>query len=155
MCNSSKTFFVSFVCLEFFVPLENFSLVRRRYHDQYSAANFELCPVLMAIEQWGFFSVPHLLWQGASVHNGHLRGPVTLTPIADCLAVELSLPVYTRTTEVCRGWDSNTQPSAFGAIALTHCASPPRSLQFSSKTLHSLSLINRHWTPSIMTVVPV
>ena len=55
----------------------------------------------MAIEQWGFLSVPHLLWHGASVYNGHLWGPVTLTPIAERLAVELSLPVFT--TKVCRG----------------------------------------------------
>ena len=33
---------------------------------------------LMAIEQWGFFSVPHLLWHWAYVYNGHLRGPVIL-----------------------------------------------------------------------------
>ena len=46
-------------------------------------------------EQWGFFSVPHLLWHGASVFNGHLRGPVTLTPIAERSAVELSRPVFT------------------------------------------------------------
>ena len=44
-----------------------------------------------AIEQWGFFSVPNLQWHGASVYNGHLRGPVTLTPVAERLAVELSL----------------------------------------------------------------
>ena len=31
--------------------------------------------------------------EGASVYNGHLRGPLTLTPIAGHLAVELSLPV--------------------------------------------------------------
>ena len=37
------------------------------------------------IEQWGFFSVPHLLWHWASVYNGHLRGPVTLVPIAEHL----------------------------------------------------------------------
>ena len=30
-------------------------------------------------EQWGFFSVPHILWHGASVYNGHLRGPIKLT----------------------------------------------------------------------------
>ena len=29
------------------------------------------------------FSVPHLLCHGASVYNGHLRGPETLTPIAE------------------------------------------------------------------------
>ena len=45
----------------------------------------------MAIEHWGFFSVPHLLWHGASVYNGHLRGPVILTPIAERFKVELSL----------------------------------------------------------------
>ena len=26
-----------------------------------------ICSALMAIEQWGFFCVPHLLWHGASV----------------------------------------------------------------------------------------
>ena len=40
----------------------------------------------------------------------HLRGPVTLKPTAERLAVKLSLPVFT--TNVCRGWDSNIQPSA-------------------------------------------
>ena len=52
---------------------------------------------LKVIEQWGLFSVPHLLWQGASVYtcNGHLWGPITSTPIAERLAVELSLPVFT------------------------------------------------------------
>ena len=33
--------------------------------------------------------------QRASPYNGHLRGSVTLTPIAKCFAVELSLPVLT------------------------------------------------------------
>ena len=28
----------------------------------------------MAIEQWGFFSVPHLLWHGTFVYNDHHRG---------------------------------------------------------------------------------
>ena len=43
-----------------------------------------------------FFSMPHLLSQGASVYNGHLRGPVTFTPVAERLAVELSLRQYGR-----------------------------------------------------------
>ena len=46
----------------------------------------------MTSEQWCFFSVPHLLWLGASVYNGHLRGPVTLTPIAKRITVEVSQP---------------------------------------------------------------
>ena len=79
--------------------------------------------VLGTYDHWAvrvFFSVPHLLWQEASVYNGHLRGPVKLTLTAKLLAVELSQPVFT--TSVFRGWDSNTQPSACGANTLTHCA---------------------------------
>ena len=34
------------------------------------------------------------LWHGASVYNGHLNGPVTLTLIAEVLAVGLSLPFF-------------------------------------------------------------
>ena len=49
--------------------------------------------------------MPHLLRHGPVVYNGHLRGPVTLTPVAERLAVELSLPVFT--TKVCRDRGSN------------------------------------------------
>ena len=49
----------------------------------------------MVIEQWGFFSVTHQPWHGASVYEGHLRRPLTLTSVAKRLAVELSLPVFT------------------------------------------------------------
>ena len=35
-------------------------------------------------------SVPDLLWYGTSVYNGHLWGPVTLTPVAERLALKLS-----------------------------------------------------------------
>ena len=70
------------VCLGFFVPRENFSIIWRREHYRWRAAIFDLCFVLMAIEQWGFFSVPHLLLHWTSVFNGHIRAPVTLTPIA-------------------------------------------------------------------------
>ena len=45
---------------------------------------------------------------------------MTLTSIAERLAVELSLPVLT--TKFCRVWDTNTQPSACVASALTDCA---------------------------------
>ena len=48
-------------------------------------------------------------------------GPVTLTPIAERLAVELSLPLLCM-IKICRGLGSKTQFSAFGANALTHCA---------------------------------
>ena len=45
---------------------------------------------------------------------------MTLTPSAERLEVELSIPVFT--THVCRGLDSNTQLSACEANALTDCA---------------------------------
>ena len=45
-----------FVCLKFIVPLENFSLIWRRHHFRWRAANFDLCSVFMAIEQWGFLT---------------------------------------------------------------------------------------------------
>ena len=54
------------------------------------------------------------------LYNDHFREPVTLTPIAEQLAMELSLPIST--TRVCHNWDLNNQPSACQAKALTHCA---------------------------------
>ena len=79
------------LCL--FVSLENFSIIWRRHHCHRRATNFDLCSAITAIEQWGFFKVPHPLWHGAFVYNGHLWGPVKHTPIAERLVVELSLPV--------------------------------------------------------------
>ena len=76
-----------FVCVGFIVPLENFSLTWRRYHYRWKAANSYLCSSLKVIEQLGFFNVPYLHWHGASVYNGHLQESVTLTPIAERLAV--------------------------------------------------------------------
>ena len=110
---------VLYVCLRVFVPLENVSLIWKCHHCRWWATSFDLWSALMVIEQWGFFSVTHQLCYGASFNNGHLRGPVTLTPIAERLAVELSLPIFK--TKVCRGWDSNTQTSACENYDLTHC----------------------------------
>ena len=76
VCEIKTTiFFVClFVCLlEFIVPLENFSLIWRRHHCRWRAANFYVCSALMAIEQLGFFNVPHLLLHGPTLYNGHLR----------------------------------------------------------------------------------
>ena len=99
-------------CFGVFVPLDNFSLIWKRHHYQWRASNFDLCSALMAIEPTVFFSLPHLLRHWISVYNGHLRGPMTLTPVAERLAVvELLLPILK--TEVCPRWVSNTQPFAF------------------------------------------
>ena len=73
-------YFLGFVCLFvclFVVPIKNFSLIWRRHHYRWRTANYDPYSALMVIEQWGFFSVPHLLWHWASVYNGHLWGPVT------------------------------------------------------------------------------
>ena len=85
---------VGFNCLvfEFLVPLENFSLIWRGHRCRWRAVNFDRCSALLAIEQWGFFSVAHILWHGASGFYGHLRGHVTFTPNANRLAMELLLP---------------------------------------------------------------
>ena len=40
------------ICLDFFVLLENFSLIMRSHYYQWRAAHFDLN---LAIEQWGFF----------------------------------------------------------------------------------------------------
>ena len=70
-----KNSYIWFVCLEFFVPLENFSLNWRHHHCRWRAANFDLYSAFMAIEQWGFLSVSHLLWHWASIYNGHPKDP--------------------------------------------------------------------------------
>ena len=90
----------------------------------------------VAIERRGFFSVPLLLWHWVSVY--FLREPVTLTPIAERLAVELSLRIST--TLVCHCWDSNTQPSACGPNTLTHCATARLRTIFSSHVSWPLKL---------------
>ena len=71
-------------------PTWEFS-IWRRHHYLWRTTNFDPYSALMTIEQWEFFRLTHLLWHGASVYNDHLRRPVTLEPIAERLAVELSI----------------------------------------------------------------
>ena len=54
------------------------------------AANFDLCSALIALSREG-----SLACHSASVYYGHLRGSVTLTHVAERLAVKLSLSVFT------------------------------------------------------------
>ena len=62
-----------FVCLfGDFRPTRQFFTHIKRHICRWRAANFDLCSALMAIEQWGFLSVPHQLWYGASVYDGYL-----------------------------------------------------------------------------------
>ena len=79
VCNNKNHWFVClFVCLFVWGLTFNSTIFHSFGHlCRWRAANFDLCSALMAIEQWGFFSVSHLLWHGSSVYNGHLRGPMT------------------------------------------------------------------------------
>ena len=88
-------------CLVYNAPVKNFSLIWRRHHYRWRAANFDLCSALMVIEQWGFIRVSHQLWRSASLYNGHLRRSVTLTPIVEHLA---------STTLFCKTFHSFTTP---------------------------------------------
>ena len=96
--NSGLFLFCLFVCFILFSDIF-FYVVNRHTRE-------------LSIEQWGFFSLPHLLWYGASVYNhGQFRETVTLATVAERLAVEPSLPVPVLATSVCRCWDVNTKPS--------------------------------------------
>ena len=54
---------------------------------------FYLCSALMAIEQWGFFSVPHLLWHGASVYNLVVQNRVCCPMLCCFLVVPICRPL--------------------------------------------------------------
>ena len=71
-------------------------------------------PMLGTHGHWagGFFSVPHLMWHGSSVYNGHFWGLVTLTPIAERLAVELLLYVWLWLRSVAAGIGTPNLPHA-------------------------------------------
>ena len=99
----------------------------------------------MTIEQWGFFSLQHLLWHWAFIYDGQLRGPVILTPIAERLAVELQLTVFT--AWVGRGWiQTPILPLAGRTNVLTHrttaatrkCESGPNSEVFQICTCNTI-----------------
>ena len=64
--NSISSWNFCLLVFGFIISLENCSLIWRRHHCRYRAANFNLCSALMVIEQWGFFSLPQLLWHGPS-----------------------------------------------------------------------------------------
>ena len=61
---SVVVFYLEIVCVSLFFLIvwgfssrsKNFSLIWRRYHYRWKAANFDLCSALMATEQRGFFT---------------------------------------------------------------------------------------------------
>ena len=109
----TRTVFQLFVC-GFFVPLKKFFTMWRRHHCRWRASTFDLCSALMVIEQWGFLNVPNLLWHGQTFYNGHHWGPMSLTPVAERLAIELSLSMMKRPV-------IEPRSSACKASAIRHC----------------------------------
>ena len=85
-----------FVCLGFFIPLESSPL-------DTSALPMKGCkywPMFGTHDHWArICNVPHLLWHGPTLCNGHLRGPVTLTHVAERMALRLSLSVSSPTVD--------------------------------------------------------
>ena len=70
---------------EFFTHLETSTLPEKRC---------KFWPLHVTYGHWAvrFFSMPHLLWHGASVYNGHVRGPVTLAFVAESVAAAIRTP---------------------------------------------------------------
>ena len=79
-----------FVCLVFYIPLENFSLTLRHHHYRWRPSNLDLYSELLVIEQRRLFNVLNVLWHGVSVYNGHLRafgsGAVTTCVYNFCMS---------------------------------------------------------------------
>ena len=97
---------VSFFFFLFIVPLENFSLIWR--------------PIAMlgtlSLLQWEFFSVPPYCDTGHLFIMVITEDPDTHTY---CRVISSGAVTTCFYDLVCRGWVSNTQPFAWGA--LTHC----------------------------------
>ena len=93
----SKTKIIAcFLCLEFFVPLENLSFG----DDTIAGEGLQiltyarhLSPMIMSSE--GSLACHTYCDTGHPFCTGHLRGPVILTPNAEGLSAEISLPVLT------------------------------------------------------------
>ena len=73
MMNEKKiALFLKWIHLFVWVQFQNYSLRCRRQHYRWRAINFHLHDTFVANEHWGFFSMPHLLWHGAFVHNSYV-----------------------------------------------------------------------------------
>ena len=92
----------NFVFVLFFVSLfvwglSSYSRVFISNGDVYiTGEELYFWPMLGTHDHWGFLSVLHFRDTGHPLYNGHLRRPVTLTPIAKRWAVKLSLPGFLR-----------------------------------------------------------
>ena len=101
-----------FDCFGFFHSNGDFTVTGKGLEIVY------LCSALMPIEGKGFFRVLHLLWHGSSVCMV-IHKSLTLTPVAEGLSVELSLPVLK--TSVCRNWRVETSGLPVARLMLDTC----------------------------------
>ena len=118
--SQSKIYSFNFIRMLFFVALEKFWHKWRRHHCRQRAADLllDLFLSFMAIEHWGFFSVPHILLYGTFVYK----------VISEDLWRSRMLPTVICGTDItfvtayiCRLWNSNTQPFVCQANTLTDC----------------------------------
>ena len=124
---SSKNF-LAFVCLRFFVPLENFSFILRRHHCQWMAAKFDRCSALMAIEQNSYCSMAISADIGQDLLTSLYEWNILVwdeklqTNITVCLRILYSSCVYTYECESV--WFKYQEPvSSFYNIVFTYtCA---------------------------------
>ena len=96
----------------FFIPLKNFSIIRRRYHYRWRAWNVHLCSALMVTHGHNFcdMGLPFIMVISADPWHLHLLPSIWQS---SCHYLFLRLM---------SGWDSNTQSSTSGVNAQTHCA---------------------------------
>ena len=118
---------IAFVCLRFFVPLKNFSLIWRRHHYRWRAAYFNLYPALKAIDQWGHTNCamghPFIMVISEDPWHSH---PLPCVKKWSC---HYLFNVFDH-----RGQYSNTQLSACEANVLTDCSTAARHIAFDLRT---------------------
>ena len=113
----------------------------RRHRCRWRAANIDLCSALMAI-QHGCSLACHTYCD--------TRHPFIID-LSETLDTHTMLSVWQWSCHydlVCRGWDSNTQPSTYGANALAHCATAAVSSPYEWNTLYMYINergLNRYW----------
>ena len=88
-CHRSVAFICLLVHTGFFTSyiIENISVIYGDVRQHYRFLTYARHSLPLSSKD----SLPQLLWHRASVYNSQLRGPNTLTPVAERLAVELSL----------------------------------------------------------------
>lgn len=95
-------------------PTQECTLHCRRQYD----SNVDVCSALTVIEQ--YWLACHTYCDTRHPCTVYLRRPLAFTSVAGRLTVELSQPAVT--TLFCGCWNSNIQPSACEANALSDCA---------------------------------